>query len=70
MPMEQAQILFQSKGRYQYLDIRVKDPDATEDAMQAISDATGYASCCETGKPRTGPISARCAPSGLWCVCL
>lgn len=42
MPMEQAQILFQSRGRYQYLDIRVKDPDATEGAMQAIADATGY----------------------------
>jgi lipoprotein-releasing system permease protein len=42
MPMEQAQILFQSKGRYQYLDIRVKDPDATEATMQSISDATGY----------------------------
>lgn len=42
MPMEQAQILFQSKGRYQYLDIRVKNPDATGQAMQRISDATGY----------------------------
>jgi len=42
MPMQQAQILFQSKGRFQYLDIRVKDPDATEIAMQRISDATGY----------------------------
>lgn len=42
MPMEQAQILFQSKGRYQNLDIRVKDPDTTEIAMQRISEATGY----------------------------
>lgn len=42
MPMQQAQVLFQSKGRYQYLDIRVKNPDATEQAMQRISDATGY----------------------------
>ncbi len=41
MPMQQAQILFQSKERYQYLDIRVKDPDATEAAMRAIADATG-----------------------------
>lgn len=42
MPMQQAQILFQSKGRYQYLDIRVKDPDTTETVMRRISDATGY----------------------------
>ncbi|MBY9067570.1 ABC transporter permease [Hyphomonas sp. WL0036] len=42
MPMEQAQILFQSKGRYQNLDIRVKDPDMTEIAMQRIAEATGY----------------------------
>lgn len=42
MPMQQAQILFQSKGRYQYLDIRVKDPDTTQNVMQRISDATGY----------------------------
>lgn len=42
MPMEQAQLLFQSRGRYQNLDIRVKDPDRTEIAMQRISDATGY----------------------------
>ncbi|MDP1557085.1 MAG: ABC transporter permease [Hyphomonas sp.] len=42
MPMEQAQILFQSKGRFQYLDIRVKNPDGTETVMQKISDATGY----------------------------
>jgi lipoprotein-releasing system permease protein len=42
MPLPQAQLLFQSKGRYQYLDVRVKDPDKTEDSMQAISDATGY----------------------------
>jgi lipoprotein-releasing system permease protein len=42
MPMQQAQILFQSKGRFQYLDIRVKNPDTTEVAMQKISDATGY----------------------------
>ncbi len=41
MPMQQAQVLFQSKGRYQYLDIRVKDPDATEVAMRAIADVTG-----------------------------
>lgn len=42
MPMEQAQILFQSKGRYQYLDIRVKNPDTTEIAMERIAEATGY----------------------------
>jgi lipoprotein-releasing system permease protein len=42
MPMQQAQILFQSKGRYQYLDIRVKNPDLTEAAMQKVTDATGY----------------------------
>lgn len=42
MPMEQAQILFQSKGRYQNLDIRVKNPDATEIGMQRIAEATGY----------------------------
>ncbi len=42
MPMQQAQILFQSKGRFQYLDIRVKNPDTTETAMQKIMDTTGY----------------------------
>jgi lipoprotein-releasing system permease protein len=42
MPMQQAQILFQSKGRYEFLDVRVKDPDQTEIAMQRITDATGY----------------------------
>lgn len=42
MPMEQAQILFQSKGRFQFLDIRVKDPDTTEIVMQRISETTGY----------------------------
>ncbi|MFN7055529.1 ABC transporter permease [Hyphomonas sp.] len=42
MPMEQAQILFQSRGRYQRLDIRVKDPDTTEIMMRRISEATGY----------------------------
>lgn len=42
MPMEQAQILFQSKGRYQNLDIRVKNPDSTEIGMQRIAEATGY----------------------------
>ncbi|MEZ5955270.1 MAG: ABC transporter permease [Hyphomonas sp.] len=41
MPMEQAQILFQSKGHYQMLDIRLKDPDKTHEAMQAIATATG-----------------------------
>lgn len=41
MPIEQAQILFQSKGRFQYLDIRVKDPDKTEGVMQDIVNATG-----------------------------
>ena len=42
MPMEQAQLLFQSRGRYQRLDIRVDDPDTTEAAMRRISEATGY----------------------------
>ncbi|MFN7178660.1 ABC transporter permease [Hyphomonas sp.] len=42
MPMQQAQVLFQSKGRYQYLDVRVKNPDQTEIAMQRITEATGY----------------------------
>jgi lipoprotein-releasing system permease protein len=42
MPMQQAQVLFQSKGRYQYLDVRVKNPDLTEIAMQRITEATGY----------------------------
>ena len=43
MPMEQAQILFQSKGHYRMLDIRLKDPDKTDAAMKAISEATGNA---------------------------
>lgn len=41
MPMQQAQILFQSKGRFQYLDIRVKNPDSTEVVMQKVADAIG-----------------------------
>lgn len=43
MPMDQAQILFQSKDHYQMLDIRLKDPDKTQEAMKAISEATGNA---------------------------
>lgn len=42
MPMQQAQILFQSKGRFQNLDVRVKNPDTTETVMQRIAEATGY----------------------------
>ncbi len=41
MPMRQAQIFFQSKDRYQALDIRIADPDKTEIVMQAIAEATG-----------------------------
>ncbi|MCA8897176.1 MAG: ABC transporter permease [Hyphomonas sp.] len=41
MPMDQAQVLFQSKDHYQMLDIRLKDPDKTHEAMKAISEATG-----------------------------
>ena len=43
MPMEQAQILFQSKDRYQMLDIRLDDPNKTAAAMEAIAAATGNA---------------------------
>lgn len=43
MPMEQAQILFQSKGHYSMLDIRLKDPEKTREAMTAIAAATGNA---------------------------
>ena len=43
MPMDQAQILFQSKDRYQMLDIRLKDPDKTQEAMRGIALATGNA---------------------------
>lgn len=43
MPMEQAQILFQSKGHYQRLDIRLEDPNRTREAIAAISEATGNA---------------------------
>ncbi len=43
MPMEQAQILFQSKDAYSMLDIRLDDPDKTDEAMAAISEATGNA---------------------------
>ncbi len=41
MPMDQAQILFHSKDRYQMLDIRLDDPNRTTEAMAAIADATG-----------------------------
>ena len=43
MPMEQAQILFQSKDKYTMLDIRLDDPDKTREAMEAIGLATGNA---------------------------
>ncbi|MCA8899616.1 MAG: lipoprotein-releasing ABC transporter permease subunit [Hyphomonas sp.] len=43
MPMEQAQILFQQKGHYQMLDIRLKDPDKTHETMAGIAEATGNA---------------------------
>ena len=43
MPMEQAQILFQSKDRYQMIDVRLKDPDKTQEAMRGIAEATGNA---------------------------
>ena len=43
MPMDQAQILFQSKDHYQMLDIRLDDPNKTSEAMQAIADLTGNA---------------------------
>ena len=43
MPMEQAQILFQSKDHYMMLDIRLDDPDKTREAMEAIGQATGNA---------------------------
>lgn len=43
MPMDQAQILFQSKDHYQMIDVRLKDPDKTQEAMKAIAEATGNA---------------------------
>lgn len=43
MPMEQAQILFQSKGHYSMLDIRLEDPNKSEEAMAAIAEITGNA---------------------------
>jgi lipoprotein-releasing system permease protein len=43
MPMDQAQILFQSKDHYQMLDIRLKDPDKTHEAMAGIASVTGNA---------------------------
>ncbi|MCI4645133.1 MAG: lipoprotein-releasing ABC transporter permease subunit [Hyphomonadaceae bacterium] len=36
MPLEQGQIFFQNKGSYQYLDIRLADPMATERAETRI----------------------------------
>lgn len=41
MPMSQAQIFLQMKGRYQSLDVRVADPDRTEVVMQAMAEAAG-----------------------------
>lgn len=42
MPIEQAQLLLNYKGKYELLDIRLKDPDNTVEAIQRINDATGY----------------------------
>lgn len=42
MPIEQAQLLFNSRGKYELLDVRLTDPDQTELVMQRINDATGY----------------------------
>jgi lipoprotein-releasing system permease protein len=42
MPMAQAQILFNSKGKYESLDIRIDNPDDTGIVMQRIHEATGY----------------------------
>ena len=42
MPMAQAQILFNSKGKYESLDIRIDNPDDTGVVMQRIHEATGY----------------------------
>lgn len=41
MPMAQAQLFLQMKGRYQNLDVRVADPDRTEAAMDAMAEAAG-----------------------------
>ncbi|MEM9938980.1 MAG: lipoprotein-releasing ABC transporter permease subunit [Pseudomonadota bacterium] len=41
MPMEQAQIYFNKRGLYEFLDVRIEDPMNTEPAMLDIAEATG-----------------------------
>lgn len=43
MPLEQGQIFFQKKDQYEFLDIRLNDPMATERAMARIDAALGGA---------------------------
>jgi lipoprotein-releasing system permease protein len=52
MPMEQAQLFFQSRGRYQALDIRIQNPDQTEPAMDRIMQATGFSVLLRDWKTR------------------
>jgi lipoprotein-releasing system permease protein len=42
MPMQQAQILFNKKGRYDRLDMRLTDPYDVAETKRKILDATGY----------------------------
>ncbi|MEO0466627.1 MAG: lipoprotein-releasing ABC transporter permease subunit [Pseudomonadota bacterium] len=41
MPLEQGQIFFQQRDRYEFLDIRIEDPMATEGVMERINEAVG-----------------------------
>ncbi len=43
MPMQQAQLLFNYKGRYEMLDVRLNNPNAVEAAQEGIEEATGNA---------------------------
>jgi len=38
MPVEQGQIFFRKKGRYEFIDVRLEDPMATDPAMARIKD--------------------------------
>lgn len=41
MPLEQGQVFFQKQGQFEFLDIRLDDPMATERAMARIDQALG-----------------------------
>ncbi len=42
MPMQQAQLFFNKKGEYDFIDVRIKEPMTVGPARQAVEELTGY----------------------------